>query len=101
MLFALAAAIGAVLRHALGRLLPSWRALLIANTAGSAALGWLVEADVSRSTVLVVGSGLCGALTTFSSFALRVRELGPRRGTAYVVATMVCACGAAAIASSC
>jgi len=100
LLFVLAAAAGAVGRHLVGRLACSWQALLIVNTTGAALLGWLIGRDVSASTATIVGVGLCGAFTTYSSFALEVRSLGWRWGGAYVVSTLVCATGAASLAST-
>jgi len=99
-LFILAAAAGAVGRHLVGRLVCSWQALLIANTSGAALLAWLLERDVSPSTLTVVGLGLCGALTTYSSFALEARTLGWRWGAVYVGSTLVCVTGAASLAST-
>ena len=97
-LFALAAAGGAVARHLVALTGPSWRSLLIVNTLGAAILGRLAASDVSHETSLIVGVGLCGALTTFSSFALEVRALG-RRGPAYAALTLASACVAAALAA--
>jgi len=99
-LFVLAAALGAVGRHVIARVVCSWQALLVANTAGAALLGWLVEQDTSRATTTVVGVGLCGALTTYSSFALETRALGWRWGTVYVASTLVCVTGAASLAAT-
>lgn len=99
-LFIVAAALGAVGRHLIAHVACSWQALLLANTAGSALLGWVVASDVSDPVLTVVGVGFCGALTTFSSFALEVRALGWRLGAAYTVSTMVCVTGAASIATT-
>ena len=82
-LFVLAAAFAAALRLAIGVRLGSWWGLLVVNVAGSALLGVLVASDASTATVTVLGTGGCGALTTYSSFALEVRSLGPLRGAAY------------------
>lgn len=100
MLFIVAAALGAVGRHVLAHVACSWQALLLANTAGSALFGWLVASDVSDPVLTVVGIGFCGALTTFSSFALEVRALGWRLGAAYTVSTLVCVAGAASIGAT-
>ncbi len=75
-------AIGAVLRwlvaswagrSALAGQLP-WGTLLV-NVAGTALLAWLVMASqagrgLSEHGMLLWGTGLCGALTTFSTFAV-------------------------------
>ena len=99
-LFLLAAAAGAVGRLVVGAFVCSWQALLVANVAGSALLGYLVASDVSPMVLTVVGTGFCGALTTFSSFALEVRTRGWRWGGVYAAVTIGCACGAASLAAS-
>lgn len=99
-LFVVAAAAGAVGRWAVDRLVCSWQALLVVNTAGSALLGRLVAAEVSEATLTVVGIGFCGTLTTFSSFALEARALGLRWGAAYAALTVGCCAGAASLAST-
>jgi CrcB protein len=99
-LFVCAAAAGAVGRHLIAHALCSWQALLIANTAGAALLGWIASSDVADATATVVGVGLCGALTTYSSFALEARRLGARWGSVYVAITLICVCGAASLAST-
>lgn len=100
LLFVIAAAAGAAGRHVAGHVACSWQALLVVNTAGAALLGWLVGADVSQSTLTIVGVGLCGSLTTFSSFALEARALGWKYGTIFVAATMICVTGVASVAST-
>jgi CrcB protein len=99
-LFVVAAASGAVGRHLIGRLACSWQALLFVNTVGAALLGWLVGREVSASTATIIGVGLCGAFTTYSSFALEARALGWGWGAAYTVSTLVCATGAASLAAT-
>lgn len=96
-LFVLAAGAGAVGRHLVGTLMCSWQALLAVNTVGSFLLGVLIESDLSPDAITVLGVGFCGALTTFSSFALEARSLGRLWGSAYAVLTVGCACAAAAI----
>lgn len=95
--FVAAAALGAVLRFVVGTTERTWLALLVVNTAGSAVLGYVVGSDAGEQVVTVVGVGFCGALTTFSSFALETRSMGARLGSVYAVATLACACGAAAL----
>jgi fluoride exporter len=74
---------------------------LVVNVAGSAVLGLLLGvAAVPEAVLLLVGTGFCGTLTTFSTLGadvvrmLEVRAVG--RMLAYVVATVVLGLGAAA-----
>lgn len=99
-LFVVAAAGGAVGRHLVGRATCSWQALLVVNSLGAALLGWLAANDVAPATATIVGVGLCGTFTTYSSFALEARALGLRWGTVYTVTTIACAAGAASLAAT-
>ena len=99
-LFVLAASVGALARLAVGLVTCSWQALLVVNVAGAALLGYITSADVSPETVTIVGVGLCGALTTYSSFALEAQSLGWRWGSAYAGMTIGCVCAAASIGST-
>ncbi len=74
---------------------------LVVNVAGSALLGVLLGLrDVSPAVLALVGTGFCGALTTFSTFGADVVGLLERRALgralAYVGATLVLGIGAAA-----
>ncbi|WP_405615795.1 fluoride efflux transporter CrcB [Streptomyces sp. NBC_01511] len=97
-------AIGAPLRYLTDRTVQSWHETLFpwgtfaVNVAGSVALGALAGAAVSSATYAVVGTGLCGALTTYSTFSyetLRLAERGkaPLAG-AYVSASLLVGLGA-------
>lgn len=99
-LFVLAAAAGAAGRQLVAHVACTWQALLVVNTIGSGVLGAVVAADLSAAATTVVGVGFCGALTTFSSFALEARLLGRRWGAAYAAVTFASAAGAASIGSS-
>lgn len=73
---------------------------LAVNVAGSALLGALLgRADVPPEVVALVGTGFCGALTTFSTFGADVVRLLDERGLgralAYLAATLVLGLGAA------
>jgi CrcB protein len=97
LLVALGAGFGAPLRyltgHWLDRRLP-WGTLLV-NLFGSAMLGALLGAAVDGNWLALLGTGFCGGLTTYSTFAVQTVEGGPRRGSAYAVMT-VTGCLAAA-----
>jgi fluoride exporter len=74
---------------------------LTVNVVGSAVLGLLVgAASVPAWVTALVGVGLCGTLTTFSTFGLEVVRLvegrRPGRAAAYVVATVLLGLAAAA-----
>lgn len=88
--------VGAVTRYLVGRGLPSTVATTLAvNVAGSLALGAVVATSVGEPLVLALGSGFCGAFTTFSSFAVemvRLYEDGQERtAVAYGVGMAVAA----------
>ncbi|MGY2083434.1 fluoride efflux transporter FluC [Blastococcus sp. SYSU DS0539] len=106
LLVALGAAAGAPLRLLAARV--AGRAgrdpapgTLVVNVAGSAVLGLLLGlAAVPAGVVALVGTGFCGALTTFSTFGADVVRLLDERGIGralgYLVATLVLGLGAAA-----
>lgn len=80
--------------------------LLAANVAGALILGWLLadrwsDADVERGMRLGLGVGFCGSLTTTSTLAVAVAELGREGrwglGVAYAVVSLAVA-GAAVVA---
>ena len=80
-----------------GRAFP-W-ATFVANVAGALVLGVVVSRGHGRHAFL--GAGLCGALTTFSTFQLELLELldGGSAGLAAGYATASLACGLAAAAA--
>ena len=93
---ALAGGVGAVLR-----LLATlrWRegGTLGVNIVGSALLGVLVGADAGSDALLVAGTGFCGGLTTFSTYAVEVvalRRTTRRRALPYAVGTLAAAVAA-------
>jgi fluoride exporter len=91
LLVALGAAVGAPLRFVCGRLLDRglhWGTLTV-NLSGSFVLGLLAGLDVPAQVMALLGTGFCGGLTTYSSFAVQSVGGGRRRGTAYVVMTVV------------
>lgn len=104
----LAGAGGALVRFGLERLLDRrpglpW-AVLTVNVLGSVLLGAVLvlvaDERLPHGALAIVGTGFCGALTTFSGFsmaAVRVGEHSNMRAVLFVAATVLtCALGAAA-----
>ena len=85
---------GAVLRHVLALQVPGdlpW-GTLAANVLGAFLLGVLLyEAHLrnllSAETRLLVGTGFCSSLTTYSTFALETTQLEPALAAANVAVT--------------
>lgn len=95
-LFVLAAAAGAVLRHLVATAAREARhGILAVNVAGSFLLGLLVGS--SPAALVVLGTGCCGALTTWSTFAHDVAtEPDRRRAAAHAAASIALGLAAAA-----
>lgn len=106
LLVAAGAALGAPVRYLVTRVAARRSlaaipvATLIVNVAGSALVG-VIAGLGSSAMVLAVGTGFCGALTTFSGFSVEVAELGShhRRLHALAIAglSLVLCVGAAAL----
>ena len=96
LLVVLGAAAGAALRYTLSVALDArWPSgTLLANTAGSGLFGCFAALTLSDATWALLGTGFCGAFTTFSSFAVQAVDAPPRRAAAYVLATVVLTVGA-------
>jgi CrcB protein len=91
LLVALGAAVGAPLRYVFAHLLdgdqlPS--GTIAVNWVGSFLLGWFSALGLSEQLMALLGTGFCGALTTYSAFAVQTRRRGPRLGTANVLVTL-------------
>jgi fluoride exporter len=107
LLVALGAAVGAPLRYLTDRALKSrlgaafpWGTLTV-NVAGSLLLGYLVTVRLGGGWTAALGTGFCGALTTYSTFSLEILDLaraGTRlRALAYVLASLLAGLGAACL----
>ncbi|QLH75847.1 fluoride efflux transporter CrcB [Halosimplex rubrum] len=74
---------GALSRHLLGERIDARTGdTLAVNVLGSFALGAMLAAPAGDAAVLALGTGFCGAFTTFSTFAfetVRLFETGERR----------------------
>lgn len=95
LLVALGASAGAPARFAVAQRIGGLRATLLVNVVGSAVLGLLVHP--SASTAALVGTGFCGAFTTYSAFAV---EAVHSRSWRYVATSVVLCVGAAALSRS-
>lgn len=74
-------AIGAILRHWVYLRLPGDRfpmATLAVNAVGSFVFGAVIFAGATESTVLLLGTGICGSFTTFSTFSVDTVQLWER-----------------------
>jgi CrcB protein len=99
---ALGGAVGALLRYVLARWSATARfpwGTLAANVAGSMLLG-VVAVSVDGWVRVLLATGLAGALTTYSSFALETVLLDrtDRRGAALLNVVVTLVAGAAAFA---
>ena len=92
LLVLLGGAVGAVVRFLVGRALPGRVGTFAVNVAGSLAVGLLAEAAPEPDALL--GIGFCGALTTFSTYALETLEGG---GWRYVLSSTAACLGACAL----
>jgi fluoride exporter len=87
LLVALGAAIGAPLRYLTDRTIQArhdsvfpWGTLTV-NVVGSLILGFITGLPVGHAVAAMVGTGFCGALTTYSTFSyetLRLAQDGAR-----------------------
>ncbi|MEU4622569.1 CrcB family protein [Actinoplanes sp. NPDC023801] len=107
LLVALGAAIGAPLRYLTDRYLQArfgtavpWGTLTV-NVAGSFVLGLVLGLPVSAGTIALVGTGFCGALTTYSTFSWEILALARRReilaAGGYALLSITAGMGAAVI----
>ncbi|HWJ09261.1 MAG TPA: CrcB family protein [Nocardioides sp.] len=99
LLVALGGAVGSALRYALGqRYDDRWHpGTLAANTGASLLLGACAGWALEGSALALVGTGICGGLSTYSSLMVQTRDLGAARGAAYLVATIALGLAAATV----
>ncbi|MGZ6738872.1 MAG: fluoride efflux transporter FluC, partial [Nocardioides sp.] len=99
LLVALGAAVGAPLRLTLAHHLDGrWhRGTLVANVLGSFLLGLFTALALDAHTLALLGTGLCGGFTTYSSFAVQTHRLGARDGSGYAAVTVLASLGACAL----
>ena len=103
LLVALGAAVGAPLRYLIGQWAHGrlgggfpW-GTLAANVTGSFLLGFLIARQTSPIFIALVGTGFCGALTTYSTFSWEVLTAPRPRSTAYAVISVTGALGAVSL----
>jgi CrcB protein len=107
LLVALGAAIGAPLRYLTDRAVQArhassfpWGTFTV-NIAGSLLLGYLLGLPAAPWVTAMLGTGFCGALTTYSTFSLETLRLvrtGERTlATAYAIGSVLAGLGAAQV----
>lgn len=91
LLVGLGGALGAVLRYVAGHLVDGRMPLgtVAVNIVGSFLLGLFSGLGLDGASVAFLGTGFCGALTTYSSFVVQVHDRGPRVGAATMALTVV------------
>jgi CrcB protein len=95
LLVAIGAALGAPTRYVVAHLLDGRHHVgtMLVNVAGSFLLGLFSGLALSGAAIAFLGTGFCGALTTFSAFAVQSHAQGRRLGAMNVVLTVVPALG--------
>ncbi|GAA0935190.1 fluoride efflux transporter CrcB [Nonomuraea longicatena] len=95
LLVALGAAVGAPLRFVLDRAVQGlhgsrfpWGTLTV-NVLGCAMLGFLIALPSDEGALALAGTGLCGALTTYSTFGYETVRLLEERARLYAAANAV------------
>lgn len=101
LLVALGAALGAPLRYLVDQAVRAtafpWGTFLV-NVGGSALLGVLAGLSVHGEVMAALGTGFCGALTTYSTFGyetVRLAQSGdPLRAAANALGSVLAGCAA-------
>ena len=91
LLVAVGAALGGALRYAVAHTLDRvWPAgTLLVNVVGSGLLGLVAGLGPGERWWALLATGFCGALTTYSAFAVQAVDRPAREGLGYVAATVV------------
>lgn len=99
LLVALGAAVGAPLRYLWSQALDDRWPLgtLLVNIIGSGLAGVFAALAMSDHGWALAVTGFCGALTSYSAFAVQAVDRGPRLGGAYAAATAVSSIAACAV----
>ena len=90
-LVAVGAAVGAPLRYVAGHLLDGrfHHGTILVNWVGSLLLGLFSGLGLTGHAMALLGTGFCGGLTTYSSFAVQAHDRGRADGSVIVVATVI------------
>lgn len=70
---------------------------LLVNLLASYLLGVLLGRDVGGEALALCGTGFCGGLSTYSTFAVQTVDRGRWRGAGYAALTIVASIGVAAL----
>ncbi len=101
LLVALGGALGATLRYLTGLVVASPRGTLAVNVTGSFVLGVVLGLPLAPWLIALLGTGFCGALTTYSTFGWEILNLarGGRSfdAAAYALVSVVAGLGAATL----
>jgi CrcB protein len=99
LLVALGAGIGAPLRYLAGHHLDDDfpTGTLVVNLVGSFLLGLFSALSLTGHQMAFLGTGFCGAFTTYSALAVKATEQGWRRGTTYALVSVVGAVAACSL----
>lgn len=99
LLVGLGAALGAPLRYVAAHLFDGrWPVgTMTVNILGSGLFGLFAAMSLGEHAWAFVAIGFCGALTSFSSFAVQTVERSPRISAAYAVSTTLLCIGACAL----
>ncbi|CAN5345671.1 fluoride efflux transporter CrcB [soil metagenome] len=89
LLVVVGAAFGAPTRHLVSRRFRAPWGIVVVNLIGCLALGILLGSDPPTWLTTLAGAGFCGALTTFSTFALDAVEMAEAGAWRTAVAHLV------------